>query len=61
MPEDAPEQKVEATRGYGAEVVFYDRYRDDPVLGEFYRMVAESERHQIEWHKRAFRDEDELD
>ena len=25
MPEDAPQQKVEATRGYGAEVVFYDR------------------------------------
>jgi threo-3-hydroxy-L-aspartate ammonia-lyase len=29
MPEDAPAQKVEATRGYGAEVVFYDRYRED--------------------------------
>jgi threonine dehydratase len=26
MPADAPEVKVEATRGYGAEVVFYDRF-----------------------------------
>jgi len=26
MPEDAPAFKVEATRGYGAEVVTYDRY-----------------------------------
>jgi threonine dehydratase len=29
MPQDAPVEKVEATRGYGAEVVFYDRYRED--------------------------------
>ena len=29
MPSDAPRAKVEATRGYGAEVVFYDRERDD--------------------------------
>jgi threo-3-hydroxy-L-aspartate ammonia-lyase len=29
MPTDAPRTKVEATRGYGAEVVFYDRQRDD--------------------------------
>ena len=29
MPEDAPRAKLDATRGYGAEVVFYDRYRDD--------------------------------
>ncbi|HJR08312.1 MAG TPA: threonine/serine dehydratase [Pyrinomonadaceae bacterium] len=29
MPEDAPRAKVAATRGYGAEVVFYDRQRDD--------------------------------
>ncbi|HWQ33821.1 MAG TPA: threo-3-hydroxy-L-aspartate ammonia-lyase [Blastocatellia bacterium] len=28
MPEDAPQAKVAATRGYGAEVVLYDRYRD---------------------------------
>ena len=31
MPDDAPGVKVEATRGYGAEVVFYDRQRDDRV------------------------------
>jgi threonine dehydratase len=29
MPEDAPTEKVEATQGYGAEVVRYDRYRED--------------------------------
>lgn len=29
MPKDAPEIKVAATRGYGAEVVFFDRYKDD--------------------------------
>jgi threo-3-hydroxy-L-aspartate ammonia-lyase len=29
MPSDAPVQKIEATRAYGAEVVFYDRYRED--------------------------------
>ncbi len=29
MPEDAPESKVAATRGYGAEVVTYDRYTGD--------------------------------
>jgi threonine dehydratase len=29
MPADAPANKVEATRGYGAEVVIYDRYRED--------------------------------
>lgn len=29
MPEDAPRSKVAATRGYGAEIVTYDRYRDD--------------------------------
>jgi threonine dehydratase len=29
MPRDAPSTKVEATVGYGAEVVRYDRYRDD--------------------------------
>lgn len=29
MPEDAPSAKVEATRGYGAEVVRYDRYTED--------------------------------
>lgn len=29
MPTDAPAIKVEATRGYGAQVVFYDRYTED--------------------------------
>jgi threo-3-hydroxy-L-aspartate ammonia-lyase len=29
MPTDAPKSKVTATRGYGAEVVFYDRLRED--------------------------------
>ncbi|HEV8474268.1 MAG TPA: threonine/serine dehydratase [Methylomirabilota bacterium] len=29
MPSDAPKLKLEATRAYGAEVVFYDRQRDD--------------------------------
>jgi threonine dehydratase len=29
MPTDAPALKVEATRGYGAEVEFYDRQKDD--------------------------------
>ena len=29
MPEDAPPAKVEATRGYGAEVVVYDRWTQD--------------------------------
>ena len=28
MPGDAPRIKVENTRGYGAEIVFYDRYRE---------------------------------
>jgi threonine dehydratase len=29
MPEDAPQSKLDATRGYGAEVVLYDRYTGD--------------------------------
>ncbi|RUO77994.1 threo-3-hydroxy-L-aspartate ammonia-lyase [Idiomarina seosinensis] len=29
MPEDAPRAKVEATQGYGATVVSYDRYSED--------------------------------
>lgn len=29
MPKDAPAVKIEATRGYGAEVVLYDRYKED--------------------------------
>ncbi len=28
MPQDAPQTKVAATRGYGAKVVFYDRYKE---------------------------------
>lgn len=40
MPEDAPSVKVEATRGYGAEVVPYDRYSQDrEVIG---REIAEA-------------------
>ncbi|MDR1490382.1 MAG: threo-3-hydroxy-L-aspartate ammonia-lyase [Desulfovibrio sp.] len=29
MPKDAPRAKLDATRGYGAEIVFYDRYAED--------------------------------
>ncbi len=29
MPEDAPAAKVAATRGYGADIVFYDRHKQD--------------------------------
>ncbi len=29
MPHDAPAAKVAATRGYGGNVIFYDRYRED--------------------------------
>jgi threonine dehydratase len=29
MPEDAPALKLDATRGYGAEVITYDRYKED--------------------------------
>lgn len=29
MPLDAPQIKLEATRGYGAKVVLYDRYKED--------------------------------
>ncbi|CAB3784778.1 L-threo-3-hydroxyaspartate ammonia-lyase [Paraburkholderia caffeinitolerans] len=40
MPQDAPAVKVEATRGYGGEVVFYDRYTEDrEALGQ--RLAAE--------------------
>ncbi len=41
MPTDAPRSKVAATRGYGAEVVFYDRQRDDRE--QFARAIAERE------------------
>src|SRR6476659_1343594 len=40
MPEDAPPAKLAATRGYGADVVLYDRYGGDRVeIGE--RLVRE--------------------
>jgi threonine dehydratase len=43
MPSDAPALKVEATRGYGAEVVFYDRLKDDrEAMGR--RLAAETGR-----------------
>ena len=29
MPHDAPASKLAATRGYGAEIISYDRYRED--------------------------------
>ena len=39
MPEDAPAAKIEGTRGYGAEVILYDRYSQDrEALG---RAIAE--------------------
>jgi threonine dehydratase len=35
MPQDAPAAKLEATRGYGADIVTYDRYTQDRrMLGE---------------------------
>ena len=45
MPTDAPQSKVAATRGYGAEVVFYDRQRDDREA--FARDIARRERLQL--------------
>ena len=42
MPSDAPKSKIAATRGYGAEVVFYDRQRDDREV--FTREIAEREK-----------------
>lgn len=39
MPRDAPAVKVAATRGYGAEVIFYDRLVEDREL--FARRAAE--------------------
>jgi threo-3-hydroxy-L-aspartate ammonia-lyase len=42
MPSDAPAMKVAATRGYGAEVVFYDRFKEDrEALG---RQLAQRDR-----------------
>jgi threonine dehydratase len=40
MPKDAPQMKIDATRGYGGEVVLYDRYTEDrEAIG---REIAES-------------------
>jgi threonine dehydratase len=40
MPEDTPAAKLDAVRGYGAEIISYDRYRDDrEELGR--RLAAE--------------------
>ncbi len=41
LPEDAPKMKVEATRGYGADIRFFDRYKDD--RDAFGREIAERE------------------
>ncbi|MCF4127364.1 threo-3-hydroxy-L-aspartate ammonia-lyase [Methylobacterium sp. SyP6R] len=40
MPHDAPAIKVAATRGYGAEIVVYDRYKEDRE--EVSRRLAEA-------------------
>lgn len=42
MPEDAPRLKVAGTRGYGAEIIFYDRHKSDRE--QFALDLAESER-----------------
>jgi threonine dehydratase len=42
MPEDAPAAKVAGTRGYGAEVIFYDRLKQDRE--KFALDLAERER-----------------
>ncbi|HVG38193.1 MAG TPA: threonine/serine dehydratase [Pyrinomonadaceae bacterium] len=42
MPSDAPQSKIAATRGYGAEIIFYDRQRDDREA--FARDIATRER-----------------
>ena len=42
MPDDAPKAKVAATRDYGAEIIFYDRHKEDRE--KFALDVAERER-----------------
>jgi threo-3-hydroxy-L-aspartate ammonia-lyase len=42
MPEDAPRLKVAATRAYGAEIIFYDRHKEDRQ--QFALDLAERER-----------------
>lgn len=41
IPEDAPRMKIEATRGYGADIRFFDRHQDD--RDAFGRAIAEQE------------------
>jgi threonine dehydratase len=41
IPEDAPKMKVEATRGYGADIRFFNRHKDD--RDAFGREIAERE------------------
>lgn len=41
LPEDAPKMKVDATRGYGADIRFFDRHKDD--RDGFGREIAERE------------------
>jgi threo-3-hydroxy-L-aspartate ammonia-lyase len=42
MPDDAPRAKVAATRAYGAEIIFYDRQKEDREV--FALSLAERER-----------------
>jgi threo-3-hydroxy-L-aspartate ammonia-lyase len=42
MPEDAPKLKVAGTRAYGAEIIFYDRHKEDRQ--QFALDLAERER-----------------
>src|ERR671920_2325278 len=42
MPSDAPQFKIEATRGYGAEVILFDRQREDREA--ITREISERER-----------------
>src|SRR5436853_4635109 len=41
LPDDAPKMKVAATRGYGADIRFFDRHKDD--RDAFGREIAERE------------------
>lgn len=41
LPADAPKMKVEGTRGYGADIRFFDRHKDD--RDAFGRAIAERE------------------
>src|SRR5438132_3733315 len=41
LPQDAPKMKVAATRGYGADIRFFDRHKDD--RDAFGREIAERE------------------